>query len=440
MTTPAPMTGQTERAAQPGRQAQTGTSDSAAFQQLLQLLGLALLDQRPVQVQTTGEMSPKTDVAVTVDGQHTNGSAGDTRPGIVLVDQLEGLQILAAVASSGTELTSVMNVIEGNVKNTTSPPFVSAERGLLGVASLIPGSAMQGDGVTSSPLPASNGNEVPPLSGRPLPTPLTAGDTTAGVSGLKLPSTGQQPGVPSVPPQIPLVRAIADPTIADSRFRSVMGPQAVNDELLTADRTAATADVLTAATTAERPVKVMLELEAAAGDARLVREQPPRKSEGAESSTLIAASDQSQSRTEGAVQRVLPASAVREAALELQPPPQTTSVRVDVQPADLGRVRLHVALADNTIHANVVAERPEMQDFLARNFARLESGLQAHGLGIGGFQVEVQGQGRDRPDLGWGLPRESTREHAVVDEVPPDPPAAGSHDRLWDDRRLNVFV
>ncbi|HJU04940.1 MAG TPA: flagellar hook-length control protein FliK, partial [Nitrospiraceae bacterium] len=63
----------------------------------------------------------------------------------------------------------------------------------------------------------------------------------------------------------------------------------------------------------------------------------------------------------------------------VSPPPAAplpSSVYFEVQPPDAGRVRVHLALSDQTVYARVVTEQSEVQDFLVRNVGRLESQLQ----------------------------------------------------------------
>jgi hypothetical protein len=119
-----------------------------------------------------------------------------------------------------------------------------------------------------------------------------------------------------------------------------------------------------------------------------------------------------------------------------------SSVRFEVNPEDVGRVRVHLTVADHTVYANVVTERAELQDFLLKNHGRLESGLNAHGLDVGRFQVEVQMQGRERADQGpmqWfgGSQGWQSRSGGTADrEAGAEPTAAPS----WEDRMVNLFA
>jgi hypothetical protein len=76
------------------------------------------------------------------------------------------------------------------------------------------------------------------------------------------------------------------------------------------------------------------------------------------------------------------------------------SVRFEVQQGDMGRIRVHVSVVDHTVYTNVMTERIEAHDFLVKGSDRYEAGLAAHGLDVGRFQVDVQGQSREHADRG----------------------------------------
>lgn len=80
--------------------------------------------------------------------------------------------------------------------------------------------------------------------------------------------------------------------------------------------------------------------------------------------------------------------------------PLPATVRFEVQPGDMGRIRVHVSVMDHMVYTNVITERVEAHDFLVRGSERFEAGLAAHGLEVGRFQVDVQGQGRQHADRG----------------------------------------
>lgn len=76
--------------------------------------------------------------------------------------------------------------------------------------------------------------------------------------------------------------------------------------------------------------------------------------------------------------------------------PLTPSVRFEVHPDEMGRVRVHLSVVDHTVYTNVLTDRVEAHDFLIKNSERFETGLAAHGLDVGRFQVDVHTQGREQ--------------------------------------------
>jgi hypothetical protein len=112
----------------------------------------------------------------------------------------------------------------------------------------------------------------------------------------------------------------------------------------------------------------------------------------------------------------------------------------------MGRIRVHVSVIDHTVYTNVLTERIDAHDFLVKGSERYEAGLAAHGLDVGRFQVDVQGQGREHADHGgaaWS--QEQTRRHQ---EEPPDNAKnnaatewhAEERKAGWEDRMVNVFA
>jgi hypothetical protein len=116
------------------------------------------------------------------------------------------------------------------------------------------------------------------------------------------------------------------------------------------------------------------------------------------------------------------------------------SVRFEVQQGDMGRIRVHVSVVDHTVYTNVMTERIDAHDFLVKGSERYEAGLAAHGLDVGRFQVDVQGQGREHADRGaWS--EEQTPRHR---EEPPNNAVTEWHAEErkadWEDRMVNVFA
>lgn len=111
-------------------------------------------------------------------------------------------------------------------------------------------------------------------------------------------------------------------------------------------------------------------------------------------------------------------------------PALPSSVRFEVHPGDLGRVRVHVSIVDHTVYTNVMTERPEMQEWLVKGSERLEAGLAAHGLEVGRFQVDVLGQGREHADRGG-----TAWSHQDSHRQPPQPSRAAVTERHPDERQ-----
>ena len=77
---------------------------------------------------------------------------------------------------------------------------------------------------------------------------------------------------------------------------------------------------------------------------------------------------------------------------EFEQTPTHPSVNLEVSPPEVGRVRLHVALAGERVYASVITEHAGVRDYLLAEQPRLEGGLSARGLEMGGFQVAVEHQ------------------------------------------------
>ena len=110
---------------------------------------------------------------------------------------------------------------------------------------------------------------------------------------------------------------------------------------------------------------------------------------------------------------------------EYDPTPSHPSVRLEVTPPDIGRVRLHVALAGERVYAKVITEHPGVRDFLLAEQPRLEGGLSARGMEIGGFQVAVEQQGHGTRGYKDQLPwMQSVKDDEVSQTRPVETPLA----------------
>jgi hypothetical protein len=122
--------------------------------------------------------------------------------------------------------------------------------------------------------------------------------------------------------------------------------------------------------------------------------------------------------------------------------PLPASVRFEVQPGDMGRIRVHLSVFDHTVYTNVMTERVEAHDFLVRGSERFEAGLAAHGLDVGRFQVDVQGQARQHADRGgtaWSQD-DLHRRNSQSSEQPMVERHAGDREPDRMHRMINVFA
>jgi hypothetical protein len=122
--------------------------------------------------------------------------------------------------------------------------------------------------------------------------------------------------------------------------------------------------------------------------------------------------------------------------------PLPASVRFEVQPGDMGRIRVHLSVVDHTVYTSVMTERVDTHDFLVRNSERFEAGLGAQGLEVGRFQVDVQSEARQHGDRGgtsW-LQDDVPRRNAQSSEQPVVDRHASHRDPGSMDRMINVFA
>ncbi|MEW6246990.1 MAG: flagellar hook-length control protein FliK [Nitrospirota bacterium] len=77
------------------------------------------------------------------------------------------------------------------------------------------------------------------------------------------------------------------------------------------------------------------------------------------------------------------------------------AVQVDLDPEDLGQVRVRVVLADSTVHTHVLTEHADVGQFLLNRRDQLESALQASGLDMGQFKVSVDRQASGQASYDW---------------------------------------
>ncbi|BFU90961.1 MAG: hypothetical protein NTAFB01_21480 [Nitrospira sp.] len=74
----------------------------------------------------------------------------------------------------------------------------------------------------------------------------------------------------------------------------------------------------------------------------------------------------------------------------------TRSVVFDVAQPDLGHVNIRVAMTNDVVHTHLSADRPEVGQFLINGQDRLQAALQANGLDMGQFRVDIDRQSGGR--------------------------------------------
>ena len=122
------------------------------------------------------------------------------------------------------------------------------------------------------------------------------------------------------------------------------------------------------------------------------------------------------------------------------------SVRFEVQQGDMGRIRVHVSVVDHTVYTNVMTERIEAHDFLVKGSDRYEAGLAAHGLDVGRFQVDVQGQSREHADRGgaaWSHEQTPRNQAEPPDKTNNSVAAEWQAEERkvgWENRMVSVFA
>ena len=75
---------------------------------------------------------------------------------------------------------------------------------------------------------------------------------------------------------------------------------------------------------------------------------------------------------------------------------QTKSMVLELSQADLGRVNIRVAVNQDTVHTHFSSERNELGQYLVNGQDRLQSALNASGLDLGRFQVDIDRQSAGR--------------------------------------------
>jgi flagellar hook-length control protein FliK len=74
----------------------------------------------------------------------------------------------------------------------------------------------------------------------------------------------------------------------------------------------------------------------------------------------------------------------------------TRSVVFDMAQPDLGHVNIRVAMTNDVVHTHLLADRPEVGQFLINGQDRLQAAFQANGLDMGQFRVDIDRQSAGR--------------------------------------------
>jgi hypothetical protein len=100
------------------------------------------------------------------------------------------------------------------------------------------------------------------------------------------------------------------------------------------------------------------------------------------------------------------------------------AVAFEVSGPELGHVNVRVAVKNELVHAHVLSDRPEVAAYLATSHDRLQSALQASGLEMGHFRVDIDRHGANRsfhqnssPEQGWSWQPEQRQSESLRDQA-----------------------
>jgi flagellar hook-length control protein FliK len=97
----------------------------------------------------------------------------------------------------------------------------------------------------------------------------------------------------------------------------------------------------------------------------------------------------------------------------------TRSVVLDVAQPDLGHVNIRVAMTNDMVHTHLSADRLEVGQVFVNGQDRLQAALQANGLDMGQFRVDI-----DRQSAGRSFQQDSSQEQGHTGNH-------RSHDMKW---------
>ncbi|MFN3680426.1 MAG: flagellar hook-length control protein FliK [Nitrospira sp.] len=100
------------------------------------------------------------------------------------------------------------------------------------------------------------------------------------------------------------------------------------------------------------------------------------------------------------------------------------AVAFEVAEPELGHVTVRVAVKNELVHAHVLSDRPEVAAYLATGYDRLQLALQASGLAMGDFSVDVDRHGSNQsfdqnasPEQRWSWQPEQQTPEALRDQA-----------------------
>ena len=108
-------------------------------------------------------------------------------------------------------------------------------------------------------------------------------------------------------------------------------------------------------------------------------------------------------------------------------PAMTRSVVLEVEQPDLGRINVRVSMTNEQVHTHFSSDRSEVGQLLINGQDRLQSALQANGLDMGQFRVDIDRQSAGR-SFQQGQPQEQGRTWYQNPGHPQGDAPADAHD------------
>ena len=115
------------------------------------------------------------------------------------------------------------------------------------------------------------------------------------------------------------------------------------------------------------------------------------------------------------------------------------SIQFAVNPPEIGPVNVRVVVSDQRVFASVATERSDVGQFLLNNQSQLQAGLQAYGLDLSSFRVDVDTRGPGNQGWSFGpAPDPAATARTVPSEPESEVPPSSA---TWLERgRVNVFA